>query len=319
VPVATEQTASAAETAFRERRRKRKPGGYRNLTGYAFISPFLIGFFGLTIIPIMMTLYLSFTDYNMLRPPEWIGLENYERMFTKDEKFWHALRVTFFYTFTAVPFRLIVALAIAMLVAKIIRGAGFYRTVLYLPSIIGGSVAVAVMWRQLFGLDGAINTILRWIGLPGVSWLGNPKYAIWTLILLYGWQFGSSMLIFLAGLKNIPHEYYEAASVDGAGKIQMFFRITIPLLTPVILFNVVIQLINGFLAFTPAYVIFGDGRPLGATLMYVLYLFQNAFTFFDMGYASGMAWVLLVIVGALTALIFKSSEYWVHYETKGGR
>jgi multiple sugar transport system permease protein len=198
------------------------------------------------------------------------------------------------------------------------RFAGMYRTALYIPSIIGGSVAVAVMWRQLFGNEGAINSFLELMGFEPVSWLGNASTAIWTLVVLYGWQFGSSMLIFLAGLKNIPQTYYEAASVDGANAWQRFYKITIPLLTPVILFNVVMQTIQGFMAFTPSYII-TEGGPMNSTLLYVLYMFERAFTFFDMGYASAMAWVMLIIIAILTALIFKSSPYWVHYESDNSR
>ncbi|MFC5987319.1 carbohydrate ABC transporter permease [Marinicrinis lubricantis] len=296
----------------------KKLNGKDNLAGYLFILPFLIGFFGLTIFPMAMSLYLSFTDYDMLGTPRWIGFDNYQRMFD-DMKFIQSVKVTLFYVITAVPFRLVFALAVAMLLAKVVLMKGMYRTLLYLPSVIGGSVAISIMWRQLFGNEGAINSILGALGMPTPSWLGDPNYAIWTLILLYGWQFGSSMLIFLAGLKNIPAIYYEAAEVDGANAWYRFSRITIPLLTPIILFNVVMQTIQGFMAFTPSYIIFEDGRPLNSTLLYVLYLFQRAFTFFDMGYASAMAWILLLVIGILTALIFKSSSYWVHYESEGDK
>lgn len=170
------------------------------------------------------------------------------------------------------------------------------------------------MWRQLFGNDGAVNSILAIFDLPAVSWLGHPDVAIWTLILLYGWQFGSSMLIFLAGLKNIPKSYYEAASVDGAGAMHQFFKVTIPLLTPIILFNLVMQTIQGFISFTSSYII-TQGGPNNATLLYVLYMFRRAFEYFDMGYASAMAWFMLLIIAVFTAIIFKSSSYWVHYES----
>ncbi|WP_207952123.1 carbohydrate ABC transporter permease [Paenibacillus turpanensis] len=299
--------------------RKKKLKGTDNVAGYMFILPFLIGFFALTLFPVIMSLYLSFTDYDMLQKPAWIGFENYERMLFDDRKFIQSVKVTFYYVFTAVPFRLVFALAIALLLANVFKFMGLYRTMLYLPSVIGGSVAVSVMWRQLFGNDGAVNSILSIFGIEGISWLGDPKYALWTLILLYGWQFGSSMLIFLAGLKNIPNTYYEAAQVDGANAFQRFFRVTLPLLTPIILFNVVMQTIQGFMAFTPSFIIFGDGRPLNSTLLYVLYMFQRAFTFFDMGYASAMAWLLLLVIGLFTAFIFKSSSYWVHYESEGDK
>lgn len=289
-----------------------------NVVGYVFIFPFIFSFCVFTIFPMLTSLYMSFTDYDLLGAPRWVGFDNYVHMLTSDSKFWQAMKVTFFYTFTAVPGRLIFALIVALLLVKVTRFAGMYRTALYIPSIIGGSVAVAVMWRQLFGNDGAINSFLELLGFEPVSWLGNASTAIWTLVVLYGWQFGSSMLIFLAGLKNIPQTYYEAASVDGANAWQQFYKITIPLLTPVILFNVVMQTIQGFMAFTPSYII-TEGGPMNSTLLYVLYMFERAFTFFDMGYASAMAWVMLIIIAILTALIFKSSPYWVHYESDNSR
>ncbi|QTN01428.1 ABC transporter permease subunit [Sediminibacillus dalangtanensis] len=286
----------------------------RNTTGYLFISPFLLGFFTLTIFPILYSLYLSFTDYDLMGTPSWIGLDNYVRMFTDDPTFWKSMKVTFFYAGIAVPIRLVFALLVAMALNKIVEMVGLYRTLLYLPSVVGGSIAVSIMWRQLFGNDGAVNSILGALGLPTHSWLGDPDTAIWTLIVLYGWQFGSSMLIFLAGLRNIPKTYYEASSVDGAGPVKQFFIITIPLLTPVILFNTIMQVIQGFMAFTPSFVV-TNGGPVNSTLLYVLYMYQRAFEYFDMGYASAMAWVMLVIIAIFTALIFKSSPHWVHYES----
>ncbi|WP_082236035.1 carbohydrate ABC transporter permease [Halobacillus massiliensis] len=294
--------------------KKKVSTGNKNLTGYMFISPFIIGFLSLTLFPILYSLYLSFTDFDMMGTPNWIGLANYERMFTGDPTFWQAMKVTFFYAGIAVPFRLIFALLVALALNKVVEMVGLYRTLLYLPSVVGGSIAVSIMWRQLFGDDGAFNSILSLIGFPTHSWLGDPDTAIWTLILLYGWQFGSSMLIFLAGLRNIPKTFYEASSVDGAGPLRQFFIITIPLLTPVILFNTIMQVIQGFMAFTPSFVV-TNGGPVDSTLLYVLYMYRRAFEYFDMGYASAMAWVMLIIIGIFTALIFKSSEHWVHYES----
>lgn len=291
-----------------------KNSGNLNATGYTFISPFLIGFFTLTIFPIIYSFYLSLTDFQIAGKPNLIGLDNYVRMFTDDPTFIKSLKVTFFYAGIAVPIRLIFALAVALALNKIVEMVGLYRTLLYLPSIVGGGIAISIMWKQLFGNEGAINSILESVGLPTYSWLGNPDLAIWTLIVLYGWQFGSSMLIFLAGLRNIPKVYYEASSVDGAGSIRQFFIITIPLLTPVILFNTIMQVINGFMAFTPSFVI-TEGGPINSTLLYVLYLYRRAFEYFDMGYASAMAWVMLVIIAIFTALIFRSSPHWVHYES----
>lgn len=291
-----------------------KRSGYQNGTGYMFISPFLIGLFGLTLFPILYSLYLSFTNFDLLGKADWIGLDNYVRMFTVDKTFIKSLKVTFFYAGLAVPLRLVFALIVALALNKVVEMVGLYRTLLYLPSIVGGSIAVSIMWRQLFGNEGAINAILESIGLPTFSWLGNPDLAIWTLIILYGWQFGSSMLIFLAGLRNIPKTYYEASSVDGASPMRQFFVITIPLLTPVILFNTIMQVIQGFMAFTPSFII-TEGGPINSTLLYVLYMYRRAFEYFDMGYASAMAWVMLVIIALLTALIFRSSSHWVHYES----
>jgi len=198
------------------------------------------------------------------------------------------------------------------------RMVGVYRAVYYIPSIVGGSVAIAVLWKRIFGGDGVINAVLMVFGIDSkTNWLGNPKTALWTLIILAVWQFGSSMLIFLAGLKQIPESYYEAAVLDGANSIQKFLRITIPMLTPVILFNLIMQLINGFMSFTQSFIISnGTGAPLDNLLLYALYLYKRAFEFYEMGYGCAMAWVMLLIIGGLTALAFKSSSAWVHYESK---
>jgi multiple sugar transport system permease protein len=291
-----------------------------NLAGYAFISPFIIGFLSFTIIPMAVSLYLSFTSYDLFSTPVWIGLDNFKEMFFGDEKFWTSMKVTFTYVMAGVPLRLIFALMVAMLLNKASRAVGLYRTLFYLPSIIGGSVAVAIMWRNIFGNEGTLNALLFFLGADQkILWYQDPSKALWTLIFLAVWQFGSSMLIFLAGLKNIPPSYYEAASVDGANRFQVFFKITLPLLSPIIFFNLVMQTISAFMTFTPAYIISkGEGGPLDGTLLYSLYIFQKAFNFFQMGYASAMAWVMLVVVGLLTLLLFKTSKYWVHYESKEG-
>lgn len=291
-----------------------------NLTGYAFISPFIIGFLAFTLIPIIASLYLSFTNYNLFAAPQWIGLENYKKMFTADPRYWQSLKVTLIYVLAGVPLRLAFALLIAIILNTTSRAVGIYRSLFYLPSLIGGSVAVAIMWRNVFGDLGIVNILLDLIGLPIVKWFGNPTAALWMLIFLSVWQFGSSMLIFLAGLKGIPRSYYEAASVDGANGIQQFFKITLPMLSPVILFNTVMQTIAAFMTFVPAFIISkGTGGPLDGTLLYSLYLFIQGFEFFNMGYASAMAWIMLIIVGILTVLIFTTSKYWVHYESEGGK
>jgi multiple sugar transport system permease protein len=299
----------------------KKKGGLRqhNWVGYLFISPWLIGFFAFVLLPIAASFELAFTDYNILSPPKWVGFENFERMFTGDLRYWRSVKATFYYVFIAVPLRLAFALAVAMLLNTKYRGVSIYRAVYYAPSIVGGSVAVAVMWREIFGGPGVFNYILAFFGFPGLEWLGNPRTAIWTLILLAVWQFGSPMLIFLAGLKQIPAEYYEAAAIDGAGGWAKFLKITLPLLTPIIFFNLVLQLISGFMVFTQAFIITGGtGRPLDTTLFYALYLYSRAFQTLEMGYSSAMAWVLLLIIAFFTAIIFKSSSHWVFYESKGG-
>lgn len=288
----------------------------QSVAGYIFILPFIIGFLVFTIIPMISSLYLSFTDYSILGSPKWVGLKNYAKIFTKDSKYLKSLKVTFFYAFASVPLKLLMALVVAMIMTKKTKLTGIYRAVYYLPSIIGGSVAVAVMWKQLFSSSGVINSVLQALGLDvTISWIGNPKTAIWVLILLSVWQFGSSMLIFLAGLKQIPKSYYEAARVDGASAAKSFFKITLPLLTPTIFFNLVMQMINGFMVFNSGYIITG-GKPLNSTLFYALYLYEKAFTDYDMGYACAMAWVLLIIVSIITGLVFYSSKHWVYYESE---
>lgn len=312
-------TSSTTATIQHQRRSRAWQRELKNdLIGIAFISPWLIGFLGYILGPMVASLYLSFTSYDLLSSPTWIGLDNYINLFTQDERFWTALKVTFTFVFISVPLKLAFALFIAMLFNRDYRGVGVYRTIYYIPSIIGGSVAVAVMWREIFGANGPVNSLLAVFGIEGSNWIANPDTALSTLILLVVWQFGSPMLIFLAGLKQIPRELYEAASVDGANRIQQFYKITIPMLTPVIFFNLVMQLINGFMTFTQSFMI-TQGGPLDRTLFYAVYLYEQAFGYFKMGYASAMAWILLIIVGAFTALIFKSSSAWVYYESEGGK
>jgi len=263
------------------------------------------------------SLYFSFTNYDLLSDQTWIGLDNYINMFTNDPRFIQALKVTFLFVFGSVPLKLAFALFVAMLFNTKRRGIGLYRTLYYIPSILGGSVAIAVVWRQLFGREGAINSILALFGIEGTSWVTHPDYALSTLILLVVWQFGSPMLIFLAGLKAIPYELYEAASVDGASKLQQFIKITIPMLSPVIFFNLVMQTIQGFMAFTQSFLI-TNGGPMDRTLFYAVYLYEKAFAHFDMGYASALAWILLIICAIFTALIFRTARSWVYYESEGG-
>ena len=308
----------------------------RDGVAYMFLAPWLLGFFVLTVYPMGYSLWLGFTNYDFTQPnsTQWIGIANYLKMFGPvfglsnftastgevmrvDPYYMKSLSVTFTYVLVSVPLKLIFALAVAVLMNQKLRGVSFYRSVYYIPTLLGGSVAIAVLWRKLFEKEGLLNGLLGAIGftnLPG--WITNPKFALWTLILLTVWQFGSSMIIFLAGLKQIPQEYYEAASVDGASKTRQFFSITLPLLSPVILFTLVLQTITTFQAFTQAYIIGGGGGGvLNSTLFYTLHLYIQGWQYHEMGYASAMAWVLLIIIGVFTAIVFKSSNLWVSYGT----
>lgn len=287
----------------------------QNGTGYLFMAPWLLGFAVLTAGPLIGSLYLSFTDFNLLQAPNWVGLDNYVRMFTTDPRFWQSLKVTLIYVVLTVPLQLGFGLAIAMLLNRKLRGIGWYRSVYYIPSLLGGSVAIAVIWGELFQRDGVINEILSWFGIQGIGWISSPDTALYTLVLLNIWQFGSPMVIFLAGLKQVPQELYDAAAVDGAGRWQRFRNVTLPMITPIILFNVVLQTIQAFQAFTPAYVVSGGtGGPSDSTLFYTLYLYLQGFKNLQMGYASALAWVLLIIIGIATILNFSMSKLWVHYD-----
>lgn len=285
--------------------------------GIIFTMPFTIGFLLFMIVPMGISLYYSFCSYDILSPPVFTGLQNFKTMFA-DETFYKSIKVTFFFAFVSVPLRLLFALIVAMLLLKSTKMTGFYRAAYYLPSIIGGSVAVAILWKRMFATDGVINKLLQAVGINcTMSWLGNTKTAIWVLIILAVWQFGSSMLIFLAGLKQIPASLYEAATVDGGSRFRQFISITLPMLTPVLFFNLVQQTINAFMAFTQSFVITGGG-PRDSTRFYCVYQYQRAFEFHEMGYASAMAWFMLVVIGILTALIFQSSTRWVYNESKEG-
>jgi multiple sugar transport system permease protein len=279
-----------------------------------FLLPWILGFFGLAVIPMATSLYLSFTNYNLIQSPGWIGLDNFTRMW-HDDRLWNSLRVTFTYVIVSVPLQLVFALAVAMLLDRGMRGMAFYRSVFYLPSLLGSSVAVAILWRQVFGTAGLVNQVLGWFGIHGPGWVSSPSTALWTIVLLHVWTFGAPMLIFLAGLRQIPAMYYEAAAMDGAGRLHRFRHITLPLLSPIIFFNLVLQLIGSFQSFTQAYIVSGGtGGPTDSTMFYTMYLYQKGFTQLQMGYASAMAWVLVLIVGAFTALNFLAARWWVFYD-----
>ncbi len=305
--------ASMGDTSPDVRRLARLPD---QLAGYGFLAPWLIGFFVLTLGPAVASFYLSLTDYSGLNAPQWVGAENYLRIATDDERFWTAMNVTFTFVLLSVPLKLLFALGVAVALNKGLKGLSLFRAIFYLPSLVGGSVAIAVLWRQVFSGDGLLNQALNMLfGYEGPSWISNPSTSIYTLVLLAVWQFGSSMIIFLAGLRQIPKDMYEAASLDGASPARQFFKITLPLLTPVIFFNAVIITIDAFKAFTSAFIISdGTGGPIDSTLFYTLYLYQEAFTNFRFGYASALAWVLVVIIAFFTAMSFLSARYWVHYD-----
>jgi multiple sugar transport system permease protein len=287
----------------------------RSGPGYLFLLPWLIGFFGLTLGPTLVSLYLSFTKFDLFQAPQWVGAANYVRIATADPNFMASMRVTFLYVLFSVPLKLAFALALAVALNRGIRGLSVYRALFYLPSLLGSSVAIAILWRQLFADNGLVNAVLVNFGIVGPSWISNPRYSLWTLVVLSVWQFGSPMVIFLAGLRQIPVDLYEAASIDGASNVRKFFAITLPLLTPVVFFNFVVQTIDAFKSFTPAFIVSrGTGGPINSTLFYALYIYQEAFSHFHMGYAAALAWVLLVLTALFTAFAFLSARFWVHYD-----
>lgn len=289
-------------------------GRLENRAAYIFLAPWLLGFIGITLLPMAAALYLSFTDYNLIQAPTWVGLENIERMLD-DERLHNSLWVTFRYVVVSVPLQLLIALLLALVLDRGIRGLAFYRSMFYLPSLLGSSVAIAVLWRQIFGAEGLVNVVIGFFGGATASWIADPRTALGTLITLNVWTFGAPMVIFLAGLRQIPRMYHEAAAVDGAGPMRRLLQITLPLLTPIVFFNLVLQVIHAFQSFTQAFIVSGGtGGPTDSTMFYTLYLYQRGFKNFDMGYASALAWCLLLIIAAFTAVNFLASKYWVFYD-----
>ena len=284
-----------------------------NTTGYVFSLPFIVGFLGFTLIPILVSMYYSVTDYKLGQEANFIGLQNYLDLFA-DERFMNSMKVTVIYVVISVPVKLAFALLVAYFLTKQRRGVTFYRSLYYVPSLIGGSVAVALVWKTIFSRRGLANAILAGLGLDKISWLGDPKTAMGILIAMSAWQFGSSMIIFAAGLKEIPTTYYEAADIDGANKFQRFVKITLPCLSPIILYNLVMQTISAFMSFTQAFVI-TQGGPNDSTNFYARYVYNHAFKWSNMGYASAMSWIMLIIISALTLIIFKTSKFWVFSES----
>lgn len=287
--------------------------------GYTFLSPWLIGLLLVVAGPALISLYLSFTDYTVLGDPTWTGLENYRQMFTADPRFWAAIKVTVIYLVVSVPLVQAFALFLATILNHGVRGLTVYRALFYVPSLIGGSVAVANLWRFLFAGDGLFNSILGIVGIEtSYSWVGMPDTALYTLILLNVWQFGAAMIIYLAGLKQVPAELREAAMIDGASPFRTYVSITLPVLSPIILFNVLMNVVAAFQAFNTAYIISnGTGGPADSTLFYTLYVYQRGFIDFDMGYASALGWVLLAASALVSGALFSLSRRFVYYGDEG--
>ena len=299
---------AAAPPAHAPRRR-----GADTRAGYTFLLPWLLGFILLTVGPMLSSLYLSFTNYNLFDAPKWIGLDNYTSLF-QDERFLQSVGVTLGYVVFGTPLKLAAALAVALLLNNATRGQGFYRSAFYAPSLIGASVSIAIVWKAMFGDQGPVDQGLSFFGINLGGWVGNPSMTMPMMILLTVWQFDAPMVIFLAGLKQIPQELYEAASVDGAGRFRKFVNITFPMLSPVVFFNLLLETIHAVQIFAAAYIIAnGDGGPAGSTLFYTLYLYLRGFSDFRMGYASAMAWLLVIVVGIITLIFFRTSKSWVHY------
>ena len=284
----------------------------QRLLGLGYLSPYILGLIVFTAVPFLTSLYLSFTSYDLMSSPKWAGLANYVKLFTRDRTFMKSLSVTLLYVFLTVPLKLAFALFIAAILNYKLRFINVFRTAFYVPSILGGSIAIAVLWRYMFASEGLVNMMLAGVGLSPVDWFGDPTNALITITMLRCWQFGSAMVIFLAALQSIDKSLYEAAEIDGAGKITTFIFITLPLLTPVIFFNLIMQMVQAFQEFNGPYII-TQGGPLKSTYLLPLYIYEEAFKKFNMGYASAIAWVLFVIIMALTLVAFWSSKKWVYY------
>ncbi|HBD00602.1 MAG TPA: sugar ABC transporter permease [Lachnoclostridium sp.] len=288
----------------------------RGNMGYLYIFPWILGFLIFQLYPLGASLYYSFTEYNITGTPTFVGFKNYITMFSSDLLFYTSLGNTLKYVFLSLPMKIITALIVAVILNQKLKGINFYRTVYYIPSIFGGSVAISILWRFLFMDGGLVNRMLNGLGMTSVPWLSSPNYSLFTLSLLSVWQFGSSMVLFLAALKQVPEDLYEAALIDGAGAVRMFFKITLPMITSVLFFNILMQLVNAFQDFTGAFVI-TNGGPLNSTYLYALKLYDEAFKYFKMGYASALSWVLFVIILIFTAIFFRFSEAATYYEDGG--
>jgi oligogalacturonide transport system permease protein len=288
----------------------------RDNMAYLYIMPWILGFLMFKAYPLVSSFYHSFTEFNVTDRPFFIGIENYITIFSSDALFYTALRTTLKFLCMALPLKIITALVVAMILNQKIKGIGVYRTLYYIPSIFGGSVAISILWTALFRDLGLVNRVLASVHLPAVPWLTSPKMALFTLSLLSAWQFGSSMVLFLAALKQVPEDLYEAARIDGAGKTGIFFRVTLPMISPVLFFNITMQMINIFQDFTGAFVI-TKGGPLHSTYLFALKLYDEAFHYFKMGYASALSWVLFAIIFCFTVLFSRFSSMAAYYEDGG--
>ncbi|MYW69373.1 ABC transporter permease subunit [Streptomyces sp. SID8379] len=312
-PRADRTTKPRPKSARRRRREQQWPA-------YVFLSPWMIGAVVLTLVPMAVSLYLSFTDYNLFDPPHWVGLRNYTEMLTEDPRYWRSVGTTLLYVVIAVPLKLGLALGAAMLLKNLGRGRAFYRSAFYAPSLLGASMSIALVWRALYNDGGTIPNLLDSIGIHTGGWVGNPDLAIYVVVALTAWQFGAPMVIFLAGLQQISPDLYEAAALDGAGRWRQFVSITVPMLSPVVFFNLVLEMIQSFQVFTPAFVVSnGSGRPADSINFYTLYLYERGFTASHMGYAAAMAWLLLIAIGVITLILFRTSRSWVFYADEEGR
>ncbi|WP_041964813.1 carbohydrate ABC transporter permease [Mesobacillus selenatarsenatis] len=308
------QEQKAAETVGRTKGLSKK--AKENLAGYLFISPWIIGFLGLTLGPLLFSLAASFTDYNITSKMNFIGLENYKRMFTMDDLFRTSLFNTIYYVIFSVPLTTAGAILLAVLLNQKIKGMKFFRTIYYLPAVLSG-VAVYFLWMQLLSPStGLVNTMLAWIGIDGPAWLFDPEWTKPALLLMKMWSVGGGMLLYLAIMQGVSAQMYEAADIEGASPWQKFYHITLPMISPIIFFDVITSTIGAFQIFQEAYVMTenGSGGPGNSLLFYNLHMWNNAFEVFDMGYASAMAWLLFIIVMILTTVNMKLGKRWVHYE-----
>ena len=287
-------------------------GGDNRYLGLAYLSPYIVGLLVFTAFPFAYSFYLSFTDYSLMSSPEWVGLDNYIKLFIRDRTFDKSLKVTLIYVFSTVPLKLVFALFIAVILNYKLKAINFFRTAYYVPSILGGSIAIAVLWRYVFAYTGLVNMVLGSVGIEPVNWFGDPTNALFTITLLRCWQFGSAMVIFLAALQGVDKSLYEAAAVDDANQWQVFRHITLPLITPVIFFNLIMQSVQAFQEFNGPYII-TNGGPLKSTYLLPLYIYDKAFRNFEMGYASAIAWILFTMIMVLTIVAFWSSKKWVYY------